>query len=83
MAPAHTTVFLSQKPSTKNGIIVHPAIRFLAWWILFGLCPAGEVQIAQVFQALRAIQREGGHVLEGGEGGHVLEGGSVRVSIVM
>ena len=30
MAPAHTTVFLSQIPSTKNGID-RPALLFLAW----------------------------------------------------
>ena len=30
MAPAHIPVFLSQKSSTKNGIIL-PAILFLAW----------------------------------------------------
>ena len=30
MAPAHFTVFLSQKPSTKN-VIIRPANVFLAW----------------------------------------------------
>ena len=33
MAPAHTPVFLSQKPSNKNGII-RPVIVFLAWYII-------------------------------------------------
>ncbi len=40
MAPANITEFLSQKPSTKNGIFRHPAILFLAW-----------LQIAQVAAA--------------------------------
>ena len=33
MALAHSMVFLSQKPGTKDGII-RPAILFLAWWSL-------------------------------------------------
>ena len=36
MAPAHIPVFLSQKPSTKNGIIRHPASLSLAWVLYTG-----------------------------------------------
>ena len=40
MAPAHIPVFLSQKPSTEDGIIL-PAILFVAWIVdvsIFGRC---------------------------------------------
>ena len=40
MAPAHNLVFLSQKPSTEDGIH-RPAILFLAWLVLY--MQSGEV----------------------------------------